>query len=149
MRVHDMLKWETRNSLANKLDGERKYDVTGRICFNLIRARAYPAAYRAMIENVDRDFPWRDDVHPDWHRDFKSIKDLSDGEVVTDNLPGDPTRVWFEIRPYCKMRKSQVYAYEKYMEKLAIELAKMKFEGLESVGYGVEVITMSQIEVVK
>ena len=105
----------------------RHYDVSGAIAFELLFHSTEPdlAAMAKAIRDIDYWYPWMDmDATPS-SGEYKSIFHLSDGHVVTHNFNTPLKIVWFSIHPMSgHMKKSQVYAYEKYLAKLAKELAK-------------------------
>lgn len=105
----------------------RHYDVSGAIAFELLFHSTEPdlTAMAEAIRNIDYWYPWSDLDAAPLAGEYKSIFHLSDGHVITHNFSTPLKIVWFNIHPPSgHMRKSQVYAYEKYLAKLAKELAK-------------------------
>lgn len=137
MRTLTLRQWTLKNWLANLIDGERKYSVQGELVFKMLYRGVPPGVVQISqtIYEVDAKFPWHDDIHPDAGK-FESISYLGEGSV-RDYDTG--LYVFFTIIPkLSNMRKGQVYAYEKYLAKLAEELAK-KFDDVEEVRSIIEV----------
>jgi len=92
----------------------RPYKVKATISFDFVSPKEldFNSLRRAIIE-VDRIWPWKDSGGAD------SMIGLSDGEVSPNKLV-----YWFTFRPGVSwLTKCQIYAYEKYVAKLAEELA--------------------------
>ncbi|MDP3934656.1 MAG: hypothetical protein Q8Q46_00295 [Candidatus Giovannonibacteria bacterium] len=92
------------------------------------RVKADLSAFRRAILEVDEQFPWHDDpprLCPE--ESAPSIFYLSDGDEVINNWSTPEKTCWFTIFPkYHSIRKGQVYAYERYLAKLAEELVKKR-----------------------
>jgi hypothetical protein len=90
------------------------------------------AKLRQAIIKIDAQFPWNDDsLCPD--EEHESIKYLSDGKIDTDGW-GEKKICRFYLYPTREyVRKGQVYGYEKYLAKLAEELAKLNISGVQHV----------------
>jgi len=130
MRTLTLREWTVRNWFANLIGGERHYSVCGAFVFEMLHHNIEPdlPAMAKAIREVDAEFPWHDDIHPD-AGEFESVFYLSDGDVVVHNLNTPLKVVWFHVYPkWDSLRKGQVYAYERYLAKLAEELAK-RFSG--------------------
>lgn len=143
MRTLTIESWILRNRFANFIGGERRYNVSGAIAFEFGWHTTEPdlAQLAEAIREVDRTFPWHDDIHPD-AREFESICYLSDGRIFVQDIYPRRKVVWFSIYPTPQggmLRKAQVYAYEKYLAKLAEELAKKKLSGIAEVRSVIEV----------
>jgi len=141
MRTLTMENWILKNRFANFIGGERRYNMSGAIAFKFDWHTTEPnlAQLAEAIREVDRMFPWHDDIHPD-AGEFESIFYLGDGNVVVHNFHTPLKVVWFSIHPkWDNLRKAQVYAYEKYLTKLAEELAKKKLSGIAEVRSVIEV----------
>ena len=122
----ELQRWTMRNWFANLVGGERRYEVSGAIAFETTYhdVRSDLDRLRNAILEIDAEFPWRDDIHPD-AGERKSIHYLGGGNVVIHNFAVPIMLVWFSVHPKWEMlRKSQIYAYEHYLAKLAEELAK-------------------------
>ena len=114
---------------------ERNYHVEGAIAFVFKPPLENPnlGLLRWAIEYMDSLFPWKDDQIPEGV-EYKSIRYLSEGDVVIHNFSFPEQHIWFHIHPqYGSMRKSQIYAYEKYLAKLAEELVKTKLSAVDEV----------------
>lgn len=109
---------------------KRHYEVSGALAFEMVNTASPDlSAMAKAIRDLDYWYPWMDN-HPSPSGEVKSIGHLSDGEVIAHNFKTEPGKiVWFSIEPPCKhLRTSQVYAYERYLAKIAKELAKA-FQG--------------------
>ncbi len=109
---------------------ERRYSVGGDIVFEFTPApgrECFPevlAELRVALKSVNRAYPWKDRNDYDG-TDAPSFSHLSDGQSTYHNFSTPELHVWFHIIPGIdNVRKSQIYAYEKYLEKLAEELSK-------------------------
>ncbi len=125
-----------QEALLSLIRGDhRTYDVEGAIGFIFSKYAKQPDVarlHKAIIE-VDARFPWNDEPRLD--EEFRSIGYLSEGEVsmLGWGAEGDMICV-FHIHPLRDwVRKGQVYGYEKYLGKLASELATMGIPNVKSV----------------
>ena len=130
-------------NVGDKPGEERHYNAKGAISFVLRWHTDEPdlAKLAEEIREADRMFPWRDDFSPGAGQEKpESIFYLSNGEVVVHNYTTPVKIIWFGIvpKPDC-LRKGQVYAYEKYLAKLAKELAEKKLSGIAEVRSLIEV----------
>ncbi|MBU6501072.1 MAG: hypothetical protein KGJ89_03015 [Patescibacteria group bacterium] len=146
-----MRNWILENRLANLIRGERRYNVKGNIVFEIGHGchnmELDLQQLAAAIREVDAMFPWHDD-DIDSKMNHKSLFYLSGGRVVVHDLNGPLKMVWFDLfTEYRDIRRSQVYAYEKYLAKLAEELAKKKFVGIAEVTSAIEVRTSRHFRV--
>jgi len=121
-----MRTFETFEKIKDALTGERKYQVTASITV-VFRRGMNPSEFntlREMIKEIDRQFPWRDDTDRD-SDDSLGLYEISRGEELeNEDKAGDPA-CWFSITPkHSWMRRNQVYAYERYLAKIAQELTK-------------------------
>ena len=119
-----------RQAVAEMRD--RRYGVKGEIVFVFKPPLENPDldALRSSIKEVDKLFPWKEDDVPDGAEKPPSIFYLGDGQVVVQNFHPTEQHIWFSVHPrYDSMRRGQIYAYEKYLAKLAEELAKPKPHG--------------------
>ncbi len=140
MRTLTLQQWIVRNWFANLINGGRRYEVSGALAFEMLHYSFEHdfAAMRKAICEVDAEFPWRDDLHPDIT--FESIGYLSNGNVVLHKYAKPLKMVWFTIHPkWGNLRKSQVYAYERYLAKIAEELAKRFVDEVREVRSVIEV----------
>ena len=130
MRTFDM-RWMQKKVIS----GEREYSVSGSFAFEVSWHEDQPdlAKFKEAILEVDQSFPWHDDVHPD-SGEPKGIFYISEGEEVVHHWSFSEKVCWFSISPrYDSLRQGQVYAYEKYLAKIAEELAKRKLLGVREV----------------
>src|SRR3989344_963415 len=98
-----------------------------------VLGRETEEAIRDAIMEVDNIFPWRDTNEYYEYNNLvaPSINQIGRAENQFNNWGGRSTElcVWFTLKPGVHyVRKSQLYAYEKYLEKLAEELAGKKDE---------------------
>src|SRR3989338_197620 len=101
-----------RQAVAEMKD--RRYGVKGEIVFVFKPPLENPDldALRSSIKEVDKP---------------PSIFYLGNGQVVVHNFHPKEQHIWFSVHPrYDSMRRGQIYAYEKYLAKLAEELMKPK-----------------------
>jgi len=138
MRTQNLQKeidgWRLRNNIADWFGGERHYTVRGMIAFMFSSCEAEHdlLQLRTAILEADRAFPWRDDIHPETVN--ASIHYLSDGVIATDDFSTPEKHCRFTIVPvWDNLRKGQVYGYEKYLNKLAEEIAKRGLPGVTEV----------------
>ncbi len=103
------------------------YEVGGKICFVCLAKPTETETHRfeKAIRQVDRQFPWRDDrpivssnniclSHPSYTPPARSSSEEEEhGYCFKTSLVGN-------------LRRGQVYAYEKYLAKLAEELATLE-----------------------
>jgi hypothetical protein len=112
----------------------REYGINGTIGFIYSmyeKEPPDPSELRRAILKIDARFPWSDDPRPDER--YKSIKYISDGEVSLTGWGGKKV-CWFHLYPTREwVRKGQVYGYEKYLAKLADELAKLNLPKIQNV----------------
>ena len=124
---------------------ERRYGVEGEIIFKFTfkfdpdPERVLPQdkldALRAAIWEVDSAYPWKD-KNDYGDSDFPSLGFVGSPEHQFHNLAIPELHVWFRVVSWQQyIRKSQQYAYEKYLAMLASELAKKELFGSESVRY--------------
>jgi hypothetical protein len=96
----------------------RRYNVIGEITF-LFTEPSFDRSlgfFRELILAVDQQFPWSDETKYDGKG--KSIRELSAGFNLS------PTNnISFTLHPPFAMHQAQLHAYEKYLMKLAEELA--------------------------
>ena len=140
MRTLTLQQWIVRSWFANLVGGERRYEVSGALAFEMLHYSSEHdlVAMKESIREIDAEFPWRDDIHPDVK--FESIGYLSNGEVVLHKYTKPLKMVWFRIHPkWDNLRKGQVYAYERYLAKIAEELAKRFVGGVAEVRSVIEV----------
>ena len=138
--------WIRKERIINAMHGERRYAVNGSISFEL---SPYAPEFIDLarlaneIRGIDKLFPWGDNYRSD--EKFTSIGYLSDGEIVVHNASRIPERVcWFHIYPTNRhIRRGQIYAYEKYLAKIAEELAKKKIPGIIWINGILEINTVS------
>lgn len=148
MRTHhqEVRALQARNKVKTFLDGSRNYSVEGHIVFHsdLGTIETPLPQLREAILEVDKLFPWKDDIYPDARDpERESIMYLSPGEKGG-GWKGE-TNLWFHLVPlWQSVRKGQVYAYEKYLAKLAEELAKKKLQGVESVRVKISMYRMTE-----
>jgi hypothetical protein len=125
--------------LAELVRKDRAYAVAGVISF-VYSQYDQPdlAQLRQAIMDVDSRFPWSDEPRPD--ETFQSIGHLSDGESALAGWGAvDDMICWFHIHPMRDyVRKGQIYAYEKYLERLISELAAMGIPNVKSVRCTIE-----------
>ena len=115
-------------AFKNVVSGERKYGVSGSFVFQMSWHEYRPdlAEFKRAILDMDQLFPWYDDVCPGSGR-TKDVFYVSDGEEIVHNWSVPERVCWFNVCPrYQSLRRGQVYAYEKYLAKIAEELAKRK-----------------------
>ena len=139
--------WKHRNKISNFLNGERHYRVEGHIAFEFVSHDREPDLHplREAILEVDREFPWCDDVYPGVK--FKSIHFLNAGSITRNNRTCIEYTAWFHIFPYQgNVRKGQVYAYEKYLAKIAEELSKRELPNVKSVRSGITMTAVTSFE---
>ncbi|MBI4158351.1 MAG: hypothetical protein HY505_01905 [Candidatus Yanofskybacteria bacterium] len=128
----------TINELLEVITGtQRRYTVDGDIVFVFRPPHDFTPQCFEMLRDaivfVDRKFPWKDTNDHDG-TEVSDIRYLGDAHVVIHNFNPQEQHVWFWIVPhYDSMRKSQLYAYEKYLAKLAEELNKKRFFRSDSV----------------
>jgi hypothetical protein len=122
-----------QRTITKAIYGERKYDVNGDICFHVDWYEAEPdlAKLRQAITDTDQRFPWHDARGTG--EPLPSIKFLSDGQVVVHNWSVPEKLIWFTIYPPFGMHRGQVYAYEKYLEKISEELARLGLPHISAV----------------
>lgn len=148
MRTLTLERWLLKNRIANFVGGDRRYNVSGAIAFELSWHTFEPGLtlLAETIREVDRHFPWHDDPYPDTK--FESIKYLGEGKVVVHNFKTPLKICWFTIVPGINnLRKAQVYAYEKYLSKLAEELSKSELVGVIEVRSIIEVRSVTNFRV--
>lgn len=119
---------ETVQRVFGKKD-ERRYGVKGEIVFVFKPPLENPDldALRQSIKEIDKLFPWKEDEAPEGAEESPSIFYLGDGQMVVHNFhPKEQEQhICFVVQPrYDSMRRGQLYAYEKYLAKLAGELMK-------------------------
>ena len=127
-------------SVSDFVRGDRNYSMHGHIAFTFGPGKVEHDLLKLqeLIREVDRLFPWSDT--PSLGEEFKSIKYLSEGEVIIQNWSIPEKHIWFSVFPGITcLRRGQVYAYEKYLSKLAEELAKKKILGVIEVRGVIEV----------
>ena len=143
----DWDRWIQRNRIVDFFEGKRRYDVSGSIAFEFADYAFEPdvAQLANEIREIDKLFPWRDNPNP--RAESQSIRYLSDGKIVIHNFHTPLKVCWFHVYPVNKfIRKGQVYAYEKYLDKIAEELAKKKLPGVVEVRSVLEVHTISSFK---
>lgn len=122
-------------------DSRRQYHVRGEIVFKIKKLfdddRSSSLELREQmlqaIREVDKQSPWKD-VACDG-TSLPSIDLLQFKSDQFNNWTTPELNVWFLIEPTARyMQKSQIYAYEKYLEMLAQKLAEREeFLGTASV----------------
>ncbi len=112
---------------------QRYYSAEGSICFELVSANVEPnlSKLRQMIVEIDERFPWR--ATNGFGEEQRSIGYLDDGHVVTHNFHVPIKMCWFWIVPMLAIQKGQIHAYEKYLDKIAEELAALQMPGVRGV----------------
>lgn len=138
-----------RKRIASLVHGKHCYSVSGIISFNFDSHRTEPdlGGLAVLIRDVDRMFPWHNEpAHPDFVID--SIGDLSKGEVVVHDFVPPLKIAYFHIVPgRGNLQRAQAYAYEKYLAKLAEELAKKKPYGVAGVCSIIKIRSATKFEV--
>ena len=100
-----------------------KYDVSGAFTLEFTSADVEPdiVALRLAILVADHQFPWHG--CNGLGEEGRSIRYLSDGRVGVDKWRVPVKSCSFNIHPEYAMHKGQLHAYEKYLDKIAEELA--------------------------
>ena len=118
---------------------ERHYSVEGNIVFEFTPAPGRELPWLALhnlriaIKQALRLHPWVDANDYDGVV-APSFSHLSDGSYQYHNINPTELHVWFRIVPGIEcVRKSQVYAYEKHLQKIVEELANRNPQGATSV----------------
>jgi len=108
---------------------ERRYSVEGEIVFEFTpaMARECPKGLARDLQDevraTDLLYPWKDKSDYDG-AEVPSIGFLGEGQNQYHNVSTPELHVWYRIVPGIQgVRKGQIYAYEKYLEKLAEKLA--------------------------
>lgn len=125
-----------RNILSSN---ERRYSVSGQVCFVLSSARVEPDlnTLRQAILAVDALHPWKDKNHFT-DEEAESIKYLSDGSIKIDEWNIPEKSCWFGIYPGIEnLTKGQLHAYERYLTTIAKELAKRQLLDVSKVRCGI------------
>jgi len=143
MRTLTTQAWTVRNWFREIVDGERKYSVTGHFAIELLD-HAYVPNFEKIAEEIrriDGEFPWKVDLHPSvLGLVDENIRIVSKGEVVTHNLAPPLSIYWLTVfHSHGSLRRSQVYAYEKYLAKIAEELMKISRDFAKEVRSVIEV----------
>ena len=151
MRTFQLQIWSLRARLQDLVNGERRYSVSGSIVFEFhphLMDAPDPKWFAEAIQEVDREFPWRDDVHPDVAYHARQFY-LSNGEFKFHEFNNPPLQnLWFFIQHnWHNLRRPQVYAYEKYLAKLAEELSKKKIPYITEVRSVMEVVTATSFRI--
>lgn len=111
--------------MSNKDWNQSAFNVEGRISFTITSKTNEPidgAALRQLIEQVDRENPWKC-----CHRDGQpadSIRWLS-APIIEEATEWSDLHYTFEVRPSFPMRPDQFYAYHRYLGILASQLAEL------------------------
>ena len=121
---------------------ERRYSVEGYIVFEFTPAPGRELPWmnlhdlRIAIKQAIRLHKWKD-FNDHTGEEAGSFSYLSDGDDYQyHNITPPELHVWFHIKPGIEcVRKSQVYAYEKHLEKVAEDLAENNPQGAKSVRY--------------
>ena len=124
------------------------HHVEGRLAFVFAHHLAETSLQllREAILAVDSEFPWKDFNY--YGDPYPSIRMLSDGEALIHNYTTPEKWCWFSIFPgHQSLKRSQVYAYEKYLMKLAEELAKRRLPNVAQVRNVMQVTTGSTFTV--
>lgn len=113
--------------------GERRYSVEGDIVFEFTPSFSRECStetlrkLRRSIQHTDEVYPWRDKSDYDGSA-LPSIQYLGEHHYQYHNVARPELHVWFKIVPSAPVRKGQIHAYEKYLEKLAEELSKQQLD---------------------
>ena len=109
---------------GKEADRKRNYAVKAHISFVFTSAHMgglTPYSLRLLIQEADRRFPWVDSDPKPFNQE--SIGYLSEGELVVHRFSNSNSCCYFNFEPpHSSVRKGQVYAYEKYVERLGQEL---------------------------
>lgn len=109
------------------------YLVAATLSFEIVQQdKSQAEILRFAIMDIDSRFPW---VDIDGFGDkVRSIGWLSTGEIVRSGLCHDKMRWSFNLETKKQwMRKGQLLAYEKYLEKIVSELSKQSLPGIGKV----------------
>lgn len=117
---------------------ERQYEVYGEVIFKFRKLfddeRSSPPELREKllrwIRLTDSLYPWKDYgyINPSDNKEslLPSIGDVFFMDDQYNNWEVPELNVWFRIRPTsARLRRSQIYAYERYLETLCEETAKI------------------------
>jgi hypothetical protein len=140
-------RWLFKNRILNLVSGKRRYTVEGHIVFVFRPPKDmfHDVCLQQAIMDTDKQFPWKDDVHPDAKREGESIFYLGDGHATWED--GLVTSCSFMINHrWDNLRRNQIYAYEKYLAKIAEECAKKKPLGSAEVRAVLEVRSVSSFK---
>lgn len=135
-----------KDQVSTFIGGDRSYSVEGYINFKFVSAEFEPnlEALERAIREVDARFPWKDEMPPLSNEAFESIRYITTGRIRVNNWTVPEKDCSFCIHPgRSDVRRSQIYAYEKYLDKLSQELAQMKIRGVEVVRSSVVMHSMS------
>lgn len=117
-----------------KSDDDRRYSTHGtlRLKVGLDFKDSDISLIKEEILRVDRLFPWHEDVRGDLETGKSNGANfISDGSVTSDGTDSFYRYCIIEIHPkFSSMRRSQVYAYEKYLMKLASGIKKGPFSNV-------------------
>ena len=126
---------------------DRGYDAHALIGFwtKSIKTEISASELRTAIQKIDAEFPWQDE--PLRGEPYMSISYLSEGEVVVHECNTPANKVcWFELYPHRDLKRSQLYAYEKYINNLGEKLKKSNISGIDHVNV---VFRVSKVEIFK
>jgi hypothetical protein len=122
--------------LGNAIKGRRKYFVSAQISFKVrcpMQASDL-AKLREAIFKFSRTFPWFGDEFADKRSDVR-VRHTDETRIASQSPLIDETYVSYDITHNDGrwMRRDQVYAYEKYLAKLAAALATMHLPNVREV----------------
>lgn len=138
-----------------KKEEVRKYSVSGMINFKMSSApdETNFGELKKLIIEIDKLFPWKDELSKSEEkarrgRESASIFYISKGKEFINNWHNPEKNICFHIfTEGGSLRKAQIYAYEKYLAKLAEELAKRKPTGVAAVSCVVKIVTTAEFTV--
>jgi hypothetical protein len=115
-----------------KKEERREYSVSGCISFMTTDQSFVDLnALKEAITTVDRQFPWKDDFSS---QSEKYVLYIGESSSSTSGYTIPETIVDFPVdRRHNSLRRGQLYAYEKYLAKIAEELAKMHLPRIKEV----------------
>ncbi|MDO8565270.1 MAG: hypothetical protein Q7R67_01435 [bacterium] len=127
-----------RIGVSSKQPEERLYSVEGDIVFEFTPAPGHKCSaeridfLQHVIRFVDAQFPWVDRTDYSGEK-VPSIGHIGEPVYQYHNLSTPELHVWFRVVPFINcVRKGQIHAYERYLQKLAEEAWKQNF-GTKSV----------------
>jgi hypothetical protein len=117
---------------TEKKEEQREYSVSGCISF-VTTDQSFEDlnALEDAITTVDRQFPWKDDFSS---QSEKYVLNIGKNSTSTSGWTIPETIVDFPVdRRHNSLKRGQLYAYEKYLAKIAEELAKMNLPRIKEV----------------